>query len=120
MLSFESDLVFTDPSSGNEKIPTAEYPVRQQSAIVTEDTVCTSFPVNQPFRDKEKNASGTDWEDEPSFRQSDRKRRSSSSGSTPDLGTELNFFHNVCYFLSFHVIKGCLIHLTEAVWIHKT
>ena len=39
ILSLESDLVFTDPSSGSERIPTVEYPVGQQSAAVTEDTV---------------------------------------------------------------------------------
>ena len=95
ILSLESNLVFTDPSSGSEKIPTVEYPVGQQSAAVTEDTVCTPLSHKQPCLDDEKNVSGTVWEVEPSTRQSHRKRKS-SSGSTLDSGTEPHFCHNVC------------------------
>ena len=93
MLSLESNLVFTDLSSG-ERIPTVEYPVGHQLAAVTEDTVCTPLSHKQPCLDEENNASGTVWEDEPSNRQSHRKRRS-SSGSTLDSGTEPLFCHNV-------------------------
>ena len=95
ILSLESNLVFTDPSRGSEKIPTVEYLVRQQSAEVAEDTVCTPFSHKQPCFDEEKNASGTVWEDESSTRKSHRKRKS-SSGSTLDSGTESYFSHNVC------------------------
>ena len=95
ILSLESNLVFTELSSGHEKIPTVEYPVGQQLAAVTEDTVCTPLSHKQPGLDKEKNACGTVWGDEPSTRQPHRKRKS-SSGSTLDSGTEPYFCHNVC------------------------
>ena len=95
ILSLESNLVFTDPSSGSEKILTVEYPVGQKSAAVSEDTVCTPLSHKQPCLDEEKNASGTVWEDESSTRQSRRKRRN-SSGSTLDSGTDRPLFcHNV-------------------------
>ena len=95
ILSLESNLFFKDPSRGSEKIPTVEYPIRQQSAEVAEDTVCTPLSHKQPCFDEEKNVSGTVWEDGSSTRQSDRKRKS-SSGSSLDLGTEPYFCHNVC------------------------
>ena len=97
IFSLESNLVFTELSSGSEKIPTLEYPVGQQSAEVAEDTVCTPLSHKQPCFDEEKNASGTVWEDESSTRQSHRNKRSKrSSGSTLDSGTEPYFCHNVC------------------------
>ena len=93
MFSLESDLVFTEPSIGSEKIATVESPVRQQSATVTEDTLLSE---KQPCLDEEKNASGTDEEDESSSRQSDRKRKRSSSGYTPESGTGPHFGHKEC------------------------
>ena len=89
-------IAFTDPFSGSEKIPTMETRAGQQSATVTKDTVCTPLSEKQPCLDEEKNASRADWEDEPSSRQSDRKRRRSSVGSTPESGTDPHFGHKVC------------------------
>ena len=94
-LSLESDLVFTEPFSGSEKTPTVEYPVRQQTPTVTEDTPLSE---KQPCLDEKKNASGTDEEDEPSFRRSDSKKKRSSSGYTPESGTDPHFGHKLCFF----------------------
>ena len=62
ILSLESNLVFTDPSRGSEKIPTVEYPAVPPESICTSAAgftrwtqgQCTRLPLRPPREERTK------------------------------------------------------------------